>query len=68
MKLLRLLMIMAVLIGMPVLAQADVIVTDTDTTTTTGATLYGPDTPIGTFFHLVGDVVEFPFNAIGNLF
>ena len=28
----------------------------------------GPDTPIGTLFYFVGDVVEFPFNLIGNIF
>jgi hypothetical protein len=44
---------------------ADVIVKETRT----GTTGWGvPDTPIGDFFYLIGDVVEFPFNLLGNLF
>jgi hypothetical protein len=46
-------------------AYADVVVRET-TTTTSG---FGhPDTPIGDFFYLLGDVIEFPFNLLGNLF
>jgi hypothetical protein len=50
-------------VGMPIGA-ADVVVKETRTTTGLGV----PDTPIGDFFYLLGDVVEFPFNLLGNLF
>ena len=50
-------------------AFADVVVTDTGATTTTTTSAWRTvDTPIGTFFHMVGDVVAFPFHLIGGLF
>jgi hypothetical protein len=51
------------------LAMADVVVTDGGTTTTTTVNHWrSADTPIGTLFHLVGDVVAFPFRLLGDLF
>lgn len=44
---------------------ADVIVKETRTSVSGWGT---PDTPIGDFFYLVGDVVSFPFDLLGNLF
>ena len=50
--------------GMEMAAYADVVVADTDGVNTWRTA----DTPIGTLFYFLGDVVAFPFDLIGGLF
>ncbi|HTL48670.1 MAG TPA: hypothetical protein VL688_11490 [Verrucomicrobiae bacterium] len=48
-------------------AHADVVVTDTTHSRAHWGTGVA-DTPIGTLFYFLGDVVSFPFDLLGGLF
>ena len=49
-------------------AFADVVVSTPAATTTTTTTWRTVDTPIGSFFYLLGDIVASPFHLLGWLF
>jgi hypothetical protein len=71
-KLVFIIMVMAfIAAGIIPLGFADVIVHDNGATTTTTASTWSwhaADTPIGTLFYFLGEVVAFPFRLIGGLF